>query len=174
MDSRLTGMLRDLWRKCSWNFLGKVPTSVSGNGYILTVVDAFSKFLWMVPVRETTTRSALGVLQIVASFSNPAVVVTDNATQFTSREFKRFCVYSGIEHITTVPHYPNPSQAERVNTNLKSALIAFHSAHHSRWDNQLHCLQFAFNTAKPEAHKETSFSLIMRFKPNSPCLTCGS
>ena len=151
------------------DFVGKLPRSAGGNSFILTVVDAFSKFVWLVPVREATSKSAVVVLrQIVASFGCPRVVVTDNATQFTSREFKRFCFDAGVEHVTTVPYYPNPSQAERVNRNLKSALIAYHSGDHSRWDSQLHWLQFAFNSAKHEAHKETPFGVMMGLRPNCP------
>ena len=115
------------------------------------------------------SRSALSALrQIVASFGCPRVVVTDNTSQFTSRDFRRFCFDAGIEHVTTVTYYPNPSQAERVNRNLKSALIAYHSSDHSRWDSQLHWLQFAFNSAKHEAHKETPIDVMMGFRPNSP------
>lgn len=133
------------------------------------MVDAFSKLCRLVPVRDASTRSALEVLRkIVTSFFCPANLVTDNATQITSREFKLFCFDSGIGLRSTVPHCPNPSQAERLNRNLKSAFIAFHSADHSRWESQLHWLQFLFNMAKHEAHKETPFSLMMEFKPNSP------
>ena len=79
------------------DFVGKLPRSAGGNAFILTVVDAFSKFTWLIPVREATSSSALGALrQIVASFGCPRVVVTDNATQFTSRKFKRFCFDAGI------------------------------------------------------------------------------
>ena len=98
------------------DFVCKLPRCAGGISFILTVVDAFSKFTWLKPVREATSRGALGALrQIVASFSCPIVVVTDNATQFTSREFKHFCFDAGIEHVTTIPYNPNPSQADMVN-----------------------------------------------------------
>ena len=49
------------------DFMGKFLGCVGGNTFILTVVEAFSKFAKLVPVREPTLRSELGALrQIVA------------------------------------------------------------------------------------------------------------
>ena len=146
----------------------------TGIGHILNVVDAFYKFCWLVQIREATAKSALGLLRkIVASFRCPASLVTDNATQYISREFRRFWFVSEIEHVTTVLQYPNLSQAERVNKNLKSALIAFHSAVYSRWHSQLHRLQFDFQYGQTRSTQGITFSLMMGFKPNLPCTTCG-
>jgi hypothetical protein len=39
---------------------------------------------------------------------------------------------------------------------------------YSRWDENLVWLQFAFNTARHEAHKDSPFSLMMSFTSNSP------
>ncbi|KAJ4440805.1 hypothetical protein ANN_10651 [Periplaneta americana] len=114
-------------------------------------------------------KSALSVLKgIIASFGCPQVLVTDNATQFTSREFRNFCFGTGIQHITTVPYYPNPSQAERVNRNLRSALIAYHAQDHTLWDSHLDWLQLAFNSARHQSHKLIPFSLMMAYRPQSP------
>ncbi|KAJ4447626.1 hypothetical protein ANN_09633 [Periplaneta americana] len=147
---------------------GKFPRSKNGNTYILTVVDAFSKFCWLVPVWEATTKSALHVLKgIIASLGCPRILVTDNATQFISNDFRKFCFSTGIQHITTVPYYPNPSQAERVNRNLRPALIVHHSQDHTSWDTQLDWLQFAFNSARHQSHKLIPFSLMMAYPPQS-------
>jgi hypothetical protein len=78
------------------------------------------------------------------------------------------CFARGIRHVTTTPYYPQPSHAERFNRNLRAALIAYHHLDHSRWDENLNWLQFAFNTARHEAHKNCPFSLMMSFAPNSP------
>jgi hypothetical protein len=41
------------------DFVGKFPRSKPGNTGILVCVDAFSKFIWMIPVREGTTRATV-------------------------------------------------------------------------------------------------------------------
>ena len=50
-------------------------------------------------------------------------VVTDNATQFTSSEFRDFCKTYQVDHITTLQYYPRSNgQAERFVDTLKRAL----------------------------------------------------
>jgi hypothetical protein len=137
------------------DFVGKLPRSKSGNAYALVCVDAFTKFVWIFPVREASTATVIWALDFVfATFGIPEVLVFDNATQFTARNFRRMCFARGIQHVTTTPYYPQPSHAEHFNRNLCAALIAYHHLDHSRWDENLTWLQFAFNTACHEAHKE--------------------
>jgi transposase InsO family protein len=84
-------------------FVGKFPRSSADNTVILVGVDAFSKFAWLIPLREATTKATVKALQerIFSSFSVPEVIVSDNARCFTSREFRNFCFESGIKHVTT-------------------------------------------------------------------------
>jgi hypothetical protein len=151
------------------DFVGKFPRSRSGNTYALVCVDAFTKFVWISPVREASTATTIRVLgSIFSNFGVPETLVSDNATQFTSRQFRNMCFARGIRHVTTTPYYPQPSHAERFNRNLRAALIAYHHRDHSRWDENLGWLQFAFNSAHHDAHKSTPFSLMLAYTPNSP------
>ena len=151
------------------DFVGKFPRSRAGNTYALVCVDAFTKFSWIFPVREASTATTTRALNsIFAVFGVPEVLVSDNAAQFTSREFRRMCFARGIRHVTTTPYYPQPSHAERFNRNLRAALIAYHHRDHSRWDENLSWLQFAFNSARHDSHKVSPYSLMFTFTPNSP------
>jgi hypothetical protein len=78
--------------------------------------------------------------------------------------FPAVCFGLGIHHFTTTPCHPNPSYAERFNRNLRSYLIAYHTF----WDSELYWLQFAFNTARHEAHDCIPFSLTFGFISNNP------
>jgi transposase InsO family protein len=151
------------------DYVGPFPRSRSGNAYALVAVDAFSKFSWIFPVRRATSSVTIGCLKsIFANFGVCQHLVSDNGTQFTSREFRHFVFGLGIHHYTTTPYYPNPSHAERFNRNLKSTLIAYHHHDHSLWDSELHWLQFAFNSAQHESLKCTPVSLMLGFSPNNP------
>jgi len=70
------------------DYVGKLLRSKAGNTAILVCVDVCSKFVWLVPVREATTRMTIKALNgsIFCNFSVPEVVVSDNAPCFTSRE----------------------------------------------------------------------------------------
>ena len=79
------------------DFVGKLPRNKAGNTAILVCGDAFSKFVWMIPVREATTRATIKALKekIFPSFSPPEILLSDNAQFFTSREFRQFCFELG-------------------------------------------------------------------------------
>lgn len=150
--------------------VGKLPRSKSGNTYILVVVDTFTKFVWLCPVREATSASTIKALSshIFQHFGFPQNIISDNATCFTSNLFRNFCFTHGIKHSTFSPYHPQPSHAERFNRNLKASLIAYHSDSQTSWDQSLLWLQLAFNSAKHEAHQDTPFNLLFKFNPNSP------
>ena len=88
------------------HYVGKLPRSKACNTAILVCVDAFSKVVWLVPVREVMTRMTIKALNgsIFGSFSVPDVLVSDNAPCFTSREFRQFYFRLGIKHVTTSPY----------------------------------------------------------------------
>jgi hypothetical protein len=153
------------------DYVGKFPRSRSGNTAILVCVDAFSKFVWMFPVKQTSAAIRALKTGIFSSFSVPDVMVSDNAQCFVSREFKNFCFGLGIKHVTTSPYYTQPSQAERFNQNLRAALIAYHSDAQETWDKQLGWLQLASNTAEHESTKTTPFAVIFPFRSGSPLLS---
>jgi transposase InsO family protein len=116
------------------DYVGKLPRSKAGHSALLVCFDAFSKFVWMIPAHEVTSQSAIRALEqrIFSNFSVPEMIVTDNARCFTSNEFRKFCFGLGIKQITTSLYYPQPSQSERFNKNLRSDLIAYHcDAHRS-------------------------------------------
>jgi transposase InsO family protein len=117
------------------DFVRKFPRSKSGNAYALVCIDAFTKFVWIFPIREASTATIIWVSDLVfVTFGIPEILVSDNATQFTSRNFRRMCFARGIRHATTTPSYPQPSHAERFNRNLRAALITYHHLDHSHWD----------------------------------------
>jgi hypothetical protein len=60
------------------DFVGKLPWSKAGNSAILVCVDAFSKFVWLIPVRQARTKTTIKALQqrIFSIFSVPEVLVS--------------------------------------------------------------------------------------------------
>jgi hypothetical protein len=87
---------------------------------------------------------------------------------FKSRNFYNLCFSWGIRHITTSPYYPQASQVERFNRNLKVALTIYHNSQHTRWDEHLPPLALAFNSAWDESTAATPASLFLGREMNHP------
>ena len=61
--------------------------------------------------------------ELFARFGIVDLIVTDNGSQFTSKDFNDFCKIYQIKHVTTVPfHLRSNGQAERIIDTLKRAL----------------------------------------------------
>jgi len=87
---------------------------------------------------------------------------------FRSKAFYDFCFRWGIKRINTTPYYPQCSVAERVNCNLKATLKIFHHQSQLKWDEDLHSLAFAFNTACHESTKFCPARLFLRRELATP------
>jgi hypothetical protein len=151
-------------------FFGPIVRSRKGNVAILVILDGFTKFVSTYPVRRISSEVVKACLlkKYFPAFGVPQSIVSDNAAVFKSREFYNLCFSWGILHITTSPYYPQASQVERFNRNLKTALIIFHHDQHTCWDDHLPSLAIAFNTAWHESTGTTPASLFLGREMNHP------
>jgi hypothetical protein len=74
----------------------------------------------------------------------------------------------GIRHITTSPYYPQASQVEPFNRNLKAALVIYYNSQHTHWDEHLSSLAIAFNSAWHQSTAATPASLFLGRELNHP------
>lgn len=96
------------------------------NQYFLIVVDAYTKWLEVIPTTSITSASTIKILRkIYTTFGLPITQVSDNGTQFKSEEMQRFLKENGIQAKYTAPFHPSTNgQAERYVQTFKSKLKA--------------------------------------------------
>lgn len=74
--------------------------------YWFVVIDAFSRWLEIFPMSNANTNNTIQALSTLFSrFGLPRQIVSDNGSQFTSREFKEFCSRNGIKLVFTTPYH---------------------------------------------------------------------
>ncbi|KAL6735919.1 hypothetical protein Aduo_006318 [Ancylostoma duodenale] len=99
------------WSRVHIDYAG----SLNGKMF-LVIVDAYSK--WPEIIEMTSTTSAATIRQLTrlfAQFGNPTTLVSDNGSQFASKEFAKFCSTNGITHVRSSPFHPQSNgQAERL------------------------------------------------------------
>jgi hypothetical protein len=152
------------------DYIGPLPRSTTGNKYILTVIDSFSKYTVLLAARNTNAKTTVNLLKkgLFSYFGFPKYLVSDNASSFRSKEFSEMCLEFGISHITTTPYYPNPSHAERANKNIKVAIRIYHSQNQTQWDQNLHFFQIAFNSAQNRSTGFAPADLFLTFTLSHP------
>jgi hypothetical protein len=100
------------------------PATPEGNQYVLGLVDDFTKFSEVVPLRsKSEVRGA--VMKVLVKWENQLdttvkKVRTDRGTEFLANELKSFFAEKGIIHDLTVPYTPQQNGvAERFNRTIK-------------------------------------------------------
>ena len=94
------------------------------NSMFLIVVDAYSKWVEVVPMSVTSTSKTIEVLrEMLARYGLPRVLVSDNGPQFTSQEFDKWIQSNGIKHLRGAPYHPQSNgEAERFVQTFKRSL----------------------------------------------------
>lgn len=90
----------------------------------LIVTDAYSKYPRIHTTSSTSTKATIQLLEEdFAHFGYPHAIVSDNATSFSSQEFKNWCNERGIVHLTGAPCHPATNgAAERLVQTFKRSL----------------------------------------------------
>ena len=71
------------------------------------LVDLYSDFIEIVCLPDMSTKTLIQQMKpILATHGTPALLITDNGTNYSSQEFKKFTQAWDINHITTSPHHP--------------------------------------------------------------------
>lgn len=144
--------------------LGPFVKSKKGNIYILTIVDAFTKYVFVKPVKTTKTKDTLKVLEnTFYDFGLPSRIISDRGTSFTSTAFKGFCDSHGIKHILNAVACPRANgQAERFNQTILDSLIKYSTGNDERdWDSYTGKIQWGLNaTINASTQKTPSEALF--------------
>lgn len=109
----LRKMPENPWEFLSMDMLGPLPSGES----LLVVIDCYSRFKIVEVLRQTTSADIICKLKpLFMRMGLPCVLMTDNARNFTSKEFEDFCKALGIQLKRTTPYWPQANgEVERQN-----------------------------------------------------------
>src|SRR5207253_9673072 len=107
--------------------------------YILSIMDYFTKWVWLVPTRHCTARAAATQLlkRVVQEHGPPKVLISDNGPAFVATLVKDLTEMSDIDHHKTCTYHPQTNETERLNRTVKSCLRAFVQLNHGSWAKYL-------------------------------------
>lgn len=94
--------------------------------YLILVLDGYSRYMVAWGLREKMTEQDVEIVVQRAHEAFPDAkprIISDNGTQFVSKEFKQFVTQIGMTHTTTSPYYPQSNgKLERSNKTIKEFL----------------------------------------------------
>ncbi|XP_028042638.1 uncharacterized protein K02A2.6-like, partial [Bombyx mandarina] len=133
---------------------------------ILTIIDGFTKFVWIYPVKTVTAKETVEKLRLhQKDFGNPRRIITDRGTAFTGSEFREHCEEEDIEHVTITTGIPRGNgQVERMNSIIISALTKMCIEEPGHWYKYTSKLQQVINSTYQRAICTTPFELLTGVK----------
>jgi len=151
------------WERLSIDITGPHPTSAKGNVYILTVLDNFSKWVELFPMRnqEATTVAKILFERVICTHGCPLQILSDQGPNFESRIFQELCRLMSVDKIRTSPYRPSTNgNLERFHGTMHAMIAKLVSENQRDWDQRLPVVAFAYRTSVQEATKFTPFFLL--------------
>ena len=115
---------------------GPYHSSKHGYRYILAIIDYFSKYPVLIPLKrmdaETVARKTLKYW--ISVFGTPKVIHTDRGSNFESELFREQCAIMGIQKTRTSPYYPQADGlVERLFRTIKPLLSSTVHSYKISW-----------------------------------------
>ena len=132
--------------------IGPLPIdNDSGMEYILVIIDAFSRFVKLYAIKDTTARSALqGLIDWVGMFGIPTEMVSDNGTQFANELIEHFLGTLGTTN-AKIQAYSKEENGlvERANKEVNRHLrtLVYNKKVKSKWSTYLPLVQRIMNAS---------------------------
>lgn len=142
--------------------LGPLPTTKKGYKHILVVIDAFTKFAWIYPVKTVTSQETIDKLEMQATtYGNPAKIITDRGSAFISDLFKNYCQDRNVIHIKITTGVPRGNgRVERVNRTMIPVLTKLPMDRPNYWFKHTSKLQKVLNSTHHRCINTTPFQLM--------------
>jgi len=149
--------------------LGPLPSTKKKYAHIFAVIDAFSKFIWLYPVKSTATFEVVDRLRKQSIvFGNPRRLVSDRGFAFTSKEFQKYCRTEGIEHVLTTTGVPRGNgQVEQLNRTLIPLVTKLAAPKPGEWHKYIDAVQQCLNTTLQRSIGMTPFRLLFGIHPRT-------
>ncbi|GFX05440.1 hypothetical protein TNCV_1007621 [Trichonephila clavipes] len=145
-----------VFSKLNVDAVGPLPTTPTGNKYLLTVMCMSSKYPDAVSMPDIASTTVVETLfQIFSRMGFPKEIQTDQGTLFTSILTSVFFENFGINVVRSSVYHPQSTPVERFHRTLKRILRVICIESSPEWEKQLPAALFALRTITHESTGKT-------------------
>lgn len=123
----------DLWQ-ADLADMQKISRQNGGYNFLLVVIDVFSKFLWVKPLKNKTAMITLDAIDqiIIDSQRKPKNFMTDKGTEFVNEPTQRYFDNVNVNYYTANNPETKAAVAERVIRTLKGKIYKYMTKSNSK------------------------------------------
>ena len=163
------------FQKISIDVTGPLPHGPGGEQYILGIIDNFSRFASLVPLKRATAETVAKALyeKWITIFGIPEVIHSDRGTEFENKLIYSLCNYLGVRKSRSSPYYPQGNaMVERLFGTVKDMLSTTMKSRKQNWVNILPSVEFALRCSKNKSTNFTPYETIFGRKMKTPFSKC--
>ena len=141
------------------DYVTHFPRSKKGNKVLLVVMDWFTKYVRLFPLRDATTKYLCKILSedIFKVYRVAKEIWTDNGPQFKCKDFSKLLNENGVDHVKTPFYHPQANPTERVNRVIGDAIRASLGDNQTLWDVNLREIEKTINNSYHASIKMTPY-----------------
>ena len=155
---RRTGYVGEL---CFVDLVGPMPVTRDQHKYILTIEDAYSRYVMAVPIpnKEAATVTRHLMDRYVSIFGTPTAIHSDQGKEFTAEIFKDLMDKLQVKRTTTPTYNPQSNgNLERFHRTLNALIRVFCDREDPEWERYLPSATLAYNTKQHSSTGITPYS----------------
>jgi len=160
LQSTMTGEPNE---RIAIDLTGPFYTTSNGNRYILGVIDHFSKFCSLIPIKNADAKSVCHALyeHWISLFGAPIEIISDNGTSFKNALKNELCELLGIKEIYSPPYYPQANGlVERLFRTAKTLIKSVVADNHKDWDEVLPTVNMALRNSISRSTSCTPYEVM--------------
>ena len=143
------------------DLVGPMPVTQDQNKYILTIEDAYSRYVMAVPIpnKQAATVTKHLMERYISVFGTPTAIHSDQGKEFTAEIFKDLMDKLQVKRTTTPTYNPQSNgNLERFHRTLNTLIRVFSDRDDPEWARYLPCACLSYNTKQHSSTGVTPFS----------------
>lgn len=149
------------------DLFGPLIMSKRRNRYVLVVIDLFSKFISVRPLKIANSKTVSEIFEktVLPQYRGAKYILSDNGPQYRSERWKRMLQKHNLKPIYISMYRPQCNPTERVMRELGRHLRTYANKKHREWDKYLESFEDVTNNLM---HSSTGFAPVevQRGKPS--------
>ena len=158
------------FERVSIDLVGPLPKSRGGFQYLFTYIDNASRWPEAEPLRTITAKAVTKAFETICLRNGfPRVVISDNGTQFCSKEFKHFCEQHNIQAVRTSPYRPQSNGlVERMHATLTGMINKLSRSKQGVWNDITKLALYFMRMTPSSATGFSPYMVVHGWEPASP------
>ena len=136
------------------DIVGPLEETVDGNVYVLSVMDNFSGFVWLFPIKKQEAEIIAEKLLVVCSYTGlPDKLISDMGQNMMSKVINNFCKMLGIKQMTSMAYNHKANKIERMHRTFGDTLrTMIRGTELNKWDTSLVLIEMILRGSSTQAY----------------------